>query len=126
MAAINFQHSAAFVILSFNEQGECVNEETETLQYPECFEQRYTVTWYVNNQQTYTMKNIRAGPAYDIAIPGEALMPTQNNRWHVMMRQHALQEISLLGVNGSDSVTICYEDQLDGYDNERIVVTLIM
>jgi hypothetical protein len=72
------------------------------------------------------MKNIRAGPAYDIAIPGEALMPTQNNRWHVMMRQHALQEISLLGVNGSDSVTICYEDQLDGYDNERIVVTLIM
>ncbi len=122
MAAANFEHSAVFMISSFNEQGECVKQEMETLQHPECFEPRFTVYWYVNDQRTYTVKNIRAATAYDMAIPGEALYPSTNNRWHVMMRQHALQEISLLGINGSDSVTVCYQDPLEGFDTERIVI----
>ena len=120
--ANNFEHSAVFVISSFNEQGECVDQQTETLPHPECFEPRFSVYWYVNNQRTYTVKNVRAGAAYDMAVPGEALFPTQHNRWHVMMRQPALQQISLLGINGADSVAICYQDPIPGFDTERVVI----
>lgn len=119
----NFVHETVYVISSYNQQCECVNQQLETLSYPACVEPRYTVHWYVNNERTYTVQNIRAGAAYDMAVAPEALIPVQGNRWHVMMRQEALQDITQLGVNGSSEVTICYQSPLDGYDTERIVIT---
>jgi hypothetical protein len=120
--ADNFVHESVHVISSYNQQGECVNQQMETLTHPASFEPRYTVHWYVNNQRTFTVENIRAGPAYDMAIPPEALQPVGGNRWHVMMRQAALQEIGQLGVNGSSELAVCYQTPLEGYDTERVVI----
>ncbi len=120
--AQNFVHESAHVISYYNQQGECVNQEMETLAYPASFEPRYTIHWYVNNQRTYTVENIRAGPAYDMAVPPEALMAVEGNRWHVMMRQAALQQIAQLGVNGSSELSVCYQTPLEGYDMERVVI----
>jgi hypothetical protein len=117
--ANNFVHESAHVISSFNEQGECVNREIENLTYPASFEPRFTIHWYVNNQRTFTVENIRAGPAYDMAIPPEAIIPDQANRWHVMMRQAALQQLIQTGVS---ELAVCYQTPLEGYDTERIVI----
>jgi hypothetical protein len=118
--AQEFTHETVFVISSYNEQGECVNQQTETLAYPACFEPRFTVQWFVNNQRTYTVKNVRGGAAYDMAIAPEALQPTEGNRWHVMMRQSALQQ--LIQLNSNQELTVSYQDLLEGYDTERVVI----
>ncbi len=120
--AQNFVHESAHVISYYNQQGECVSQEMETLAYPASFEPRYIIHWYVNNQRTYTVTNIRAGTAYDMAIPPEALMPVEGNRWHVMMRDEALRQIAQLGVNGSSELSVCYQTSREGYDTERIII----
>jgi hypothetical protein len=117
----NFTHHTVFAISYFNQQGECVNTQTETLEYPASEEHRYTVKWFVNNECTYTVKNIRAGQAYDLAIPPEALLPVPGNRWHVMMRQHALEQCQQLDTQNS-MLTVCYQDPLVGYDTERVII----
>jgi hypothetical protein len=116
--AEQFTHETVFVISSYNQQGECVNQQTETLSYPASFEPRYSVHWYVNNQRTYTVKNVRGVAAYDMAIAPEALQPVEGNRWHVMMRQSALQQLP----NANQPLSVCYQDPLEGYDTERIVI----
>jgi hypothetical protein len=118
--ADQFTHQTVFVISSFNEQGECVNQQMETLDYPASFAPRFTVHWYVNNQCTYTVKNVRAEQAYDMGIPPEAIMPTPGNRWHVMMRNNAIEQMNQTNIN---QLAICFQDPLPGYDTERVVVT---
>jgi hypothetical protein len=113
-----FTHQTVFAICSFNQEGECVNTQTETLDYPASEEHRFTVKWFVNDQCTYTVKNVRASQAYDMAIPPEAIEPVPGNRWHVMMRQHALEQCQAQ----NSSLTVCYQDALTGYDTERVII----
>ncbi len=85
-------------------------------------EDRFIVEWYVNGEKTFVVNSIRANGIYDLAVPGEALLPLDNNRWHVMMRQAALQKIQAL--QPDESLTIAFQDPHVNpeYDVERIVV----
>ncbi len=85
-------------------------------------EQRYVVEWYVNGEKTYYVSTVRAKNVYDLAVPGEALRPSASNRWHVLMRQAALERIQQLGYG--ESMVLCYEDPCQTFDAdvERIVV----
>lgn len=85
-------------------------------------EQRYVVEWFVNGEKTYTVSTVRANKIYDLAIPGEALLPVANNRWHVLMRQAALERIRAL--QWHESMTLAFQDPDENlmHDVERIVV----
>ena len=85
-------------------------------------EQRYIVEWFVNGEKTFSVKTVRAKNIYDLAVPGEALLPVENNRWHVMMRQAVLEKIRTLG--WSESFTLAFQDPDETltHDVERIVV----
>ena len=86
---------------------------------------RYTVQWFVNAEQTSSCVNVEASQAYDMAIPGEALMPVEGNRWHVMMKNPALDKMESLAVG--DSFKVCWQDlhPLAGYDTEMICITRV-
>ena len=84
---------------------------------------KYKVTWRINGEITATLENVTAEQAYEEAIPGEALMPTPGNRWHVLMRQPALTRMLFLGEN--DTLQLAYQDPptvTPGLDVEEITV----
>ena len=86
---------------------------------------RYTIRWYVNDVNTSTALNLTAEQAYDIAIPGEALLPDTAERWHVLMRQPALDKMANL--QPGESFKVCYQDPhpRPGYDTEVITITRV-
>ena len=86
---------------------------------------RYNITWFVNGVRTSSALNLTAEQVYDAAIPGEALLPIEGSRWHVMMRQPALQKMESLQVN--NSFNICYQSPppINGHDTEVITVTRV-
>ncbi len=83
----------------------------------------FNVFWYVNDENTSQALNLTAEQAYDVAIPGEAILPLTAARWHVMMRQAALQKMASL--QPGESFKVCYQDphELPGYDTEVITIT---
>ncbi len=86
---------------------------------------RYNITWFVNGVRTSSALNLTAEQVYDVAIPGEALLPIEGSRWHVMMRQPALQKMDAIRLN--ESFNICYQSPAayDGHDTEVITVTRV-
>lgn len=86
---------------------------------------RYNVFWFVNAEQTSSCMNVSAQQAYDLAIPGEALMPVEGNRWHVMMKNPALDKMEVMAVG--DSFKVCWQDisPRPGYDTEIITITRV-
>jgi hypothetical protein len=86
---------------------------------------RYNINWYVNDQNTSTALNLTAEQAYDQAIPGEALLPLTAERWHVLMRQPALEKMASL--KPGESFKVCYQEphRLPGYDTEVITITRV-
>ena len=106
------------------------NERREEVDYLETREEyddpRFEIKWYVNGELTYSVSSVRAKSVYDLAIPGEALLPSENNRWHVLMFQTAMEQLANLSY--SDTLTLCYQDTdpTSGLDVERILVNRIV
>lgn len=106
------------------------NERREEVDYldtrEEYDEPRFEIKWYVNGELTYSVSSVRAKRVYDLAVPGEALIPSENNRWHVLMFQPAMEQLANLPVY--ETLTLCYQDagQTSGHDIERIVVNRIV
>lgn len=87
---------------------------------------KYTLVWRINGEVTATLENLTAEQAYEEAIPGEALMPYDGNRWHVLMRQPALTRMLFLGP--SDTMALAYQDppRTTGLDVEEITVRVCL
>ena len=69
---------------------------------------RFSVYYYVNGVNTYTMKGLSTDEAYSAAIPGEALLPFDGGgRWHVLMKHPALQQMSQL-LTG-ETLRVCWQ-----------------
>ncbi len=105
------------------------NTTRSEVDYPETKEEhdetRYTIDWYVNGVNTFTVSSVRAKMIYDLAIPGEAVLPHENNRWHVLMRQAALERIQALREYNQDVMIAYQEPHADpSHDVEKIVVRI--
>jgi hypothetical protein len=102
------------------------NTPTQTKMYDNTPNSRFTIDWYVNGQNTSTCYNMTAQQAYDNAIPGEALLPTEGSRWHVMMRSAALQKMAQL--NPGETFKVCFQDPHVNpeYDTEMITITRVI
>lgn len=87
---------------------------------------RFQIKWFVNNENTYTAENLTFDQVWDEAVPGEALRADEGNRWHVMLKQPAIQK--MLSMYQGDSFRICYQDPHVNpeYDTEVIVVSRIL
>ena len=84
---------------------------------------QYSVYYYVNGERTGTFENVSAEEAYKEAIPGEALLPFEGNRWHVMLRWAAYER--MLKLKEGDELAVAWQDPgRPGYDTERIVIAL--
>jgi len=85
---------------------------------------RFSVYYYVNGVNTYTMKGLSAEDAYAAAIPGEALLPFDNGgRWHMLMKHPALDQMSQL-LTG-ETLRVCWQHPPDvgaTGDTEHILV----
>ncbi len=84
---------------------------------------RFSVHYFVNDKLTSTLENCTAEQAYTEAIPGEATLPSEGNRWHVMMRYAALDHMQKLQVG--QSMPVAWQDPHPRgrvYDTERIVI----
>ncbi len=86
---------------------------------------RYNVFWFVNSEETSSCLNVTDQQAYEMAIPGEALMPVEGNRWHVMMKNPALNKMEAMSIG--DSFKVCWQEQhpQPGYDTEMICITRV-
>ena len=67
------------------------------------------IIWECETEKT--LENLSAEQAYDFAIPAESLVPSQTNRWHVLMRLPALKAISYLDSYIEDEIVVAYEHQ---------------
>lgn len=71
-------------------------------------EAEFSVYYYVNGVNTYVMKGLSTEEAYVAAVPGEALLPFDNGgRWHVLMKQPALEQMSQL-LTG-ETLRVCWQ-----------------
>jgi hypothetical protein len=86
----------------------------------ESFNRRFTVQFYVNHENTYTLENVPFDKVWDESVPGEALRPDPGNRWHVMMKNATRG--NLLNLDLNEILKIAYQDYVEGHDNETIVV----
>ncbi len=103
-----------------------VREEVDMLDTREEYDDpRYEIKWYVNGELTYSVCSVRAKAVYDLAIPGEALQPSEGNRWHVLMFEAAMERLAEL--NQYDTLTLCYQDDEPntGLDVEKVTVTRV-
>ena len=104
-----------------------VYEEVDYLDTKEEYDDpRFEVKWYVNGELTYTVSSVRAKRAYELAIPGEALHSTEDNRWHVLMYQAAMERMAEL--YQGDTLTLCYQDDEPNIplDRESVTVTRLV
>ncbi len=84
-------------------------------------EMSYSVYYYVNGERTGTFEHVTAEQAYKEAVPGEALFPNPNSRWHVLMRMAAMERLQTL--QPGQELPIAWQDQgPPGFDTERIVI----
>ena len=68
----------------------------------------FSVYYYVNGVNTYTMYGLNANDAYKEAIPGEALLPFDGGgRWHVLLKQPALEKMNEL-LSG-ETLRVCWQ-----------------
>lgn len=85
---------------------------------------RFNVYFYVNQENTYILKNVYLSEVWDESIPSEALSNDYGtNRWHVMMKYAVNQKMATLGFG--ERLLIAYQDYLEGHDNEEIYVTRV-
>lgn len=69
---------------------------------------RFSVYYYVNGVNTYVMNGLSSEEAYGSAIPGEALLPFDGGgRWHVLMRQPALEQ--MLQLLTGETLRVCWQ-----------------
>jgi len=66
------------------------------------------IIWKMNEDITQTLENLSAIEAYTAAIPPEARVPGENNRWHVMMCPWALEYANNLEV--SEEFRVAFEE----------------
>ncbi len=103
------------------------NESRQEIHYPNSKEKfdepRFTVTWYVNGENTYTISTLPASQVYDISVHPESILPVEGNRWHVIMRHQAMTR--MLHCNMNESFTLCFQDPHVNpeMDTEMIIVT---
>ena len=85
-------------------------------------EHRYIVEWYVNGEKTFSVMSVRANAVFDLAVPGDAMLPHASNRWHVLMRHAALERMQQLGQD--EKMILAFQDPHVNpeYDTEKIVV----
>ena len=85
---------------------------------------RFSVYYYVNGVNTYTMRGLSAEDAYTAAVPGEALLPFDGGgRWNTLMRIPALQQMTQL-LTG-ETLRVCWQHPPDvgaTGDTEHILV----
>ena len=71
-------------------------------------EAQFSVYYYVNGVNTYVMNGLSTQDAYAAAVPGEALLPFDGGaRWHVLMKQPALEQMSYL-LTG-ETLRVCWQ-----------------
>lgn len=80
----------------------------------------YAVVNYVNGQMTYTTRGLSKRSAYETAIPGEALVQSSANRWHVMLYSAASEKMDLLFVG--ETLRVCWQDYNADFDTEHILI----
>ena len=82
----------------------------------------FSVLFYVNGELTHTIKNLQSNEAYTDAIPLEALRADPNSRWHVMLRQPALEKLDAL-LTG-ETLRVCWQEPsvYNWPDTEHILI----
>ena len=84
----------------------------------------FSVYYYVNGVNTYTMYGLNANDAYKEAIPGEALLPFDGGgRWHVLLKQPALEKMNEL-LSG-ETLRVCWQhppEVGEAGDTEHILI----
>jgi hypothetical protein len=85
---------------------------------------RFSVYYYVNGVNTYVMNGLSSEETYAAAIPGEALLPFDGGgRWHVLMKNPALEKMSQL-LTG-ETLRVCWQHPPDvgaTGDTEHILI----
>lgn len=84
----------------------------------------FSVYYYVNGVNTYTMNGLNANEAYKEAIPGEALLPFDGGgRWHVLLKQPALEKMNEL--LAGETLRVCWQhppEVGESGDTEHILI----
>uniref|UniRef100_A0A6C0KMB2 Uncharacterized protein n=1 Tax=viral metagenome TaxID=1070528 RepID=A0A6C0KMB2_9ZZZZ len=71
-------------------------------------DQRYTLTFLVNNEVTCVLENIPAHEVYKSGVPTEALLDIEGNRWHTLSRDY-LRSKMILMYNG-EMIPLAYQE----------------
>ena len=69
---------------------------------------RYIVHYLVNSILTCSLENLTAEDAYKNAIPTEALLPIEGNRWHVLMKYPTI--LSFPGLHPGSRIRVAYQE----------------
>ena len=82
----------------------------------------YSVQFYVNGYITARLEGLSPNEAYTQGVPGEALNQTQGSRWHLMLRDSALQRLN--GLLAGQSLLVCWQDPADNNwsDTEHVLI----
>jgi hypothetical protein len=124
MSAPAFDFISGYVVTSTDHSRK---ETRQEIVYPqnreEDAEHHFTVKWYVNGENTFTISTLRASEVYDYCTSNEMFDEKEGNRWHVMMRHQAL--IRMLNSRINESFTLCFQDKPTDteLDTEMIIVT---
>jgi hypothetical protein len=110
--------SQVFKIVTREFPSNRITTQEEVLKENEIHQPRFILTFYVNNQVTSIVESVRAPMAYDMGVPPEALEYSDQNRWHVLMRNDAI--IKMLQDNSSEEIVLAFQTPIEGYDTERI------
>lgn len=95
-------------------------EEVEILEDPEIHEPRYNIYWFVNNEQTYLIRNMRLNRVYNECVPPEVFSNEDGNRWHIFTQPVVYEK--LVDLMPGKSFTLCYQEPLEGFDTEHVIV----
>jgi hypothetical protein len=124
MSATTFEYIPGYIVTNTDHTRK---ETRQEIQYPQTREEdaepRFTIKWYVNGENTYTISTLRASQVYDECITNEMLNGHLANRWHVLMRHQAMTR--MLHCNIHSSFTLCFQDKPNDpeLDTEMILVT---
>jgi hypothetical protein len=86
---------------------------------------KYSVIFLVNSIVTYSLENIDSITAYSMAIPFEATMNYPGNRWHILTKNYAINNMN--SMNPGDRMKIAYQEYSNNpeVDNEEIFVQMV-
>jgi len=80
----------------------------------------FSVRFYVNGLLTGSDNGLSDKDAYNSAVPGEAVRPVPDSRWHVLMRVPALTKMKEL--LPGETLRICWQNHDDNLDTEHILI----